>query len=327
MQCDVIVGMQWGSEGKGKIAAMLALEYDASVRVGGPNAGHTVIVNGKPRVTRHLPAAVVNRDCRLYLGAGACIDLAVLEHELDEWADYDAAARLTIDPRASLVWPHHREQEQKDCGWMGSTCKGGGAALIDKIRRHTSTPPIDTTGPLRVGSRAILVADVRTRLEQHSSVLVEGTQGVLLSLDHGDWPWVTARNVTPSAILGDIGIGPRDVRRVYGVLRTYPIRVGGPSGPMPGEITWEELAAESGKPIDPERTTVTQRPRRIARIDWAQLQRAQRLTGAHGFVVTFLDYIRFESEQARFLLDVQKHGEAPVVGASYGPAPEQGWVN
>jgi adenylosuccinate synthase len=124
-------------------------------------------------------------------------------------------------------------------------------------------------------------------------ILLEGTQGTTLSLHHGPYPHVTSRDTTVAGCLADAGIAPMRLRRVVMVCRTYPIRVGGASGPMWKEITYEDLASRSGIPIDElrttETTTTTKRQRRIAEFDWLQLRRSTLLNGPTDIALTFVD--------------------------------------
>lgn len=357
---DVLVGLQWGSEGKGKFAALYADRYGAAVRVGGPNAGHTFIHNGIQFVNRSIPCAWVNPHCRLFIGPGAVIDLDTLGRELEDCemlSGLSIAGRLLIDRNATIIKPEHVAEEERTLAYMGSTMHGIGAALMAKIRRQDSEQPLvkhaAPAGLLRViGPRHVFnlqVGDVSERLHSmvdsgDELVLLEGTQGTLLSLDHGSWPWVTGRNVLAASLLSDCGLGPLCVREVYGVMRTFPIRVGGPSGPMGHEVTWDEVARSAGLPQGlEERTTVTGRVRRVAHIDRNLLARAAQLNGVTQLLITFIDYLdgRCRNSHSSDYHDLESFMNAwphigaelsgyaaaarvPVGAVSWGPHPEQG---
>jgi len=158
-------------------------------------------------------------------------------------------------------------------------------------------------------------------------VLLEGTQGTSLSLHHGIYPWVTSRETSVAGCLADAGIASTRVRRVIMVCRTYPIRVGGPSGPMELEIEYEELARRSGIDIaelkKTETTTTTRRQRRLAEFDWEQLHRSTLLNGPTDIALTFVDYLskanrdafRFDQlkpETTRFIEEVERVSGVPV---------------
>jgi len=301
MPVDVLVGLQWGSEGKGKIAAYLAGNSYASVRSGGPNSGHTVYVEGTKYVTRHVPCAWVNKEAELYIAAGAAIDLKILAAELASFpAEYRVAERLIIDDQAVVISSRHIESEQELGKRISSTAHGVGAAYVSKLLRGEVPATLIAQSHIEAFlPRGIRIGRVSTRindlLDSGARVLIEGTQGTMLSLDHGEWPYVTGRNVTAGALIADVGVGPTQVDAVIGVMRTYPIRVGGPSGPLPNEISWEKLSMSLGRSIEPERTTVTGKIRRIGLIDWPTLKYASRLNGCTNFWITFADYLCAES--------------------------------
>ena len=158
-------------------------------------------------------------------------------------------------------------------------------------------------------------------------ILLEGTQGTSLSIHHGEYPFVTSRDTTVAGCLADAGIAPARVRRVIMVCRTYPIRVGGPSGPMTLEITYEQLAERSGIPIgqlkETETTTTTKRQRRLAEFDWTQFQRSVFLNGPTDIALTFVDYLDIKNREAyrfeqlkpdtlRFIEEVERVSGRPV---------------
>ncbi len=138
---------------------------------------------------------------------------------------------------------------------------------------------------------------------KNEKILLEGTQGTSLSLYHGNYPWVTSRDTTVSGCLAESGISPRRVRRIIMVCRTYPIRVGGTSGPMSKRITKAEIARRSrlsAKAIGhAERTSTTNRPRRFGEFDWEQLRRSTILNGPTDIALTFVDYLNGDNRNAR----------------------------
>jgi adenylosuccinate synthase len=325
---DVIVGGEYGSEGKGHIAAHLAPEYDVLVRVGGPNAGHTVF--GEPPYTHHLlPSGTLRSDAQLVIGPGAVLDVRRL---LKEVADCRVSAqRLSIDPQATIISPSDASWEMKRLrGSISSTAQGGGRATARRILyRNLAAGQVKLVRDipaLRPFMRE--TTEVLERAFQRGSrIMLEGTQGTGLSLFHGDYPYVTSRDTTVSGCLAEAGIAPSRVRRIVVVCRTYPIRVAGPSGGMGVELSWAEIARRSGIPAwklrKAEKTSTTKRRRRVAEFDWRLLRKAASLNGPTDIALTFADYLdkgnqaarRFEQldlRTIRFIEEVEKVAAAPV---------------
>lgn len=274
----VIVGGQYGSEGKGKLAAHLASTLPGpvhSVRSGGSNSGHTAYRAGHEHKLRQLPCGAVTNDARLYLAAGMVVDLPVLQREMHALAI--DPRRLMIDRNAVVMSSKDADRERVEGlgDRVGSTLSGTGAAIARKVMRD---PTLCRAADER--SLAHVVGDVsgalNRALDRREHVVVEGTQGFGLSLHHTDhWPYATGRDTTAAAYLSDCGLSPMLATDVILVLRTFPIRVAGNSGPMWDEISWEDVARESGRsePIA-EHTTVTGRLRRVGRFDWDLARRA-----------------------------------------------------
>lgn len=164
-------------------------------------------------------------------------------------------------------------------------------------------------------------------------VLLEGTQGSGLSLYHGPYPHVTSRDTNASGLLAECGVAPAAVRRVLVVFRTHPIRVAGNSGPMDGELNWEQVAVQAGVPADElrerERTSTTKRLRRVAAFDWRLFDAAIRLNRPTDLALTFTDYLGPDNRTARDLGGLnqatrelveamQERAGAPVSLASIG---------
>lgn len=259
----VVVGGQYGSEAKGHVAAHLSKQRIGDnvigIRVGGPNAGHTVVGRDGDRwALRQIPvAAVTNRHARLVIAAGSEIDTEVLEREITDLdgAGYSVSNRLFIDREVTLIDPAHKIQEAELSTRIGSTAKGIGAARAARLMRTAATYAHrgegSDTAPL---IRDWMVAGAR--------VVIEGTQGYGLGLHAGNYPYVTAGNCRVIDCLAQTGIGPWDGLIIpVVVVRPNPIRVAGNSGPMIGETTWEDLG------LNQERTTVTQKIRRVGAWD------------------------------------------------------------
>jgi adenylosuccinate synthase len=338
---DVLVGGQYGSEGKGQIASYIAPEYDVLVRVGGPNAGHRVYEDLVPYTFHLLPSGTrVAPQARVVLGPGATLSLTALRQEITDCRL--EPGRLFIDPQALLIEPSDVTFEEESLRkQIASTARGVGAATARKVLRTAAQPAVrlakdvEELGPFLRPTREVL-EDTYAR---GGRVLVEGTQGAGLSLHHGDYPYVTSRDTTASGCLAEAGIAPGRVRKTLLVCRTYPIRVQNPdggsgtSGPMVGELSWEEIARRSGLPLDEllsqERTSTTNRQRRVSEFDWVLLRKAASLNAPTDVVLTFVDYLaasnrsarRFEQltpEAHRFIEGITRVAQAPVSILSTG---------
>ncbi|HEX8745185.1 MAG TPA: adenylosuccinate synthetase [Thermoleophilaceae bacterium] len=294
MPLTVVVGGQYGSEGKGKLVSYLARSTAPSVavvRCGGSNAGHTAEGSLGRALLRQLPSGAVEPACQLFLAAGMQLDLPVLQREIEQLQI--GADRLCIDRGAVIIEPSDRTTEETHQLYdrIGSTLSGTGASAARKVLRDSSLRRAEDVPELRayVGDVAEALA---THLARGAHVVVEGTQGAGLSLHHGPYPYTTGRDTTAAAFLSEAGLAPMHVTDVLMVLRTYPIRVGGPSGPLHGELSWDEVALRSGYPTAlAEYTTVTGRLRRIGEFDWPLARRAVRLNGPTSLAVHGADYL------------------------------------
>jgi adenylosuccinate synthase len=268
MPVTVIVGGQFGSEGKGKIAQFWAEKASAraAVRVGGSNSGHTTIETSQAprRVLRQLPTAAVLSDVICVLPPGSYIDPEILLREVREVGL--PPERLVIDPNAMLITPDDIDDEQRGdlVATIGSTASGTGAAVARRIARTGRDALAGSHPDLQPYLRSS-AETLRDILERNERVILEGTQGFGLSALHSPhYPKVTSRDTTAAAVVAEAGLSPRDVDEVVLVARTFPIRVAGDSGPFGApELDWGTIAAEGGHP-DPiaEFTSVTGRLRR-----------------------------------------------------------------
>ena len=141
---DVLLGLQWGDEGKGKIVDFFAPQYDIIARFqGGPNAGHTLYVNGQKVVLHQIPSGVFHTHTINLIGNGVVLDPVILKRECATVAGFgaDVKKNLFISKRTHLILPTHRaldkaSEMQKGDGKIGSTLKGIGPAYMDKTGRN-----------------------------------------------------------------------------------------------------------------------------------------------------------------------------------------------
>lgn len=309
---DALVGGQYGSEGKGHIVSYLSKEYSILVRVGGPNAGHTVRhpVTDEPISFYHLPSGALHSpNSYLVLGAGANIYIPTLLKEITA-GDIDPA-RIVIDARANIITDEDRAAEGALVKGIGSTGQGVGVATAGKILGRTGEPRKLAGDNKELKELGVQVADtlmfMTSGIRTGEAILLEGTQGTGLSLHHGPYPYVTSRDTSVGGTAAEAGIAPSLINKVYMVCRTNPIRVqspeGGTSGPMAMETTWEEVSRRAG--VDEEElrkketTTTTKRQRRVAEFDWELLYRSSLLNRPTDIALTFVDYIHKQNQSAR----------------------------
>jgi adenylosuccinate synthase len=335
---DVLIGGQFGSEGKGQVVAHLAREYDYLIRVGGPNAGHTVWWTPKPYTFHILPSGTLHSTARLIIPPGAVIDTQTLLREIAECGvDHD---RLSIDPQTMIIEQLDRAVESDTLkGSIGSTAQGVGSATSRRVMRGKDVRLARDIPDLKP-----FVRDTREVLDRAfhdgARVLLEGVQGTGLSLYHGFYPFVTSRDSSVGGCLAEAGIAPSRVRKIVLVCRTYPIRVDNPkgstSGPMGIDINWKIVADRCKLNVrqirKAERTSTTKRKRRVAEFDWDLLRRAASLNAPTDVALTFADYIHASNRDAhrveqltpethRLIEEVERVAAAPVslIATSFGP--------
>lgn len=297
-----VVGMQFGSEAKGSIVQHPAPGVSNAVRTGAVNAGHTIYHNGEVHVMRQLPGAWTNPDTQLVIGAGAFISPKVLAKEIETIEKIvPIKNRLLIDRNAHIITEEQivDESAQDLAERIGSTSSRGregiGVAMADKVLRSARSIQAKNFDPLKQFVTNT-VDYLNEQLESGVDVLVEGTQGYGLSIDHGEFPYTTSRNATVAALADSIGVQPEYYQaNVIGVTRTFPIRVAGNSGPFAegsDELTWDEMKRITGNPaLQVEHTTVTGLPRRIATFSDAQYLEACRVNRPTEIALTFADYL------------------------------------
>jgi adenylosuccinate synthase len=294
MPVSVVIGGQFGSEGKGKVSHFLAGEMRAAavVRVGGPNSGHTVIRPDDRRVIfRQLPTAAILAGVKCVLPAGSYLDVDLLLAEM-RLAEV-ARDCLWIDPHAVVISDDDRQREAQAQlrERIGSTLSGTGAALARRVARE-SLLPFAKNDPRLTAYLRPTTEELRHLLREGHRIIIEGTQGFGLSLLHGEYPNVTSRDTTAAAFVAEAGLSPIDIDDIVLVIRAFPIRVAGNSGPLPNEIDWATITKESGSPVPiVEYTSATNRMRRVARFEPDVVQRAMLANAPTRVVLNHLDYL------------------------------------
>lgn len=333
-----IIGMQFGSEGKGAITAYLAPTATMGIRSGASNAGHTIYYNSRKFIMRQIPAVWVNPAAMLVIGAGALISPDILLNEIEYLNEFlEIKNRLFVDYRAHVITQEQIEMERRtDLALrIGSTSalsgEGIGVAAADKVLRKSSCLQAKDFPKLRP-YLSDTVDLINTHLENGGRAILEGTQGFGLSLDYGHFPFVTSRDTSVAGLAASVGVAFHKFQtEVIGVARTYPIRVAGNSGPFGDdaeEISWEEITAKSGasrKII--ERTSVTGKTRRIGMFSKKEFLMACRVNRPTRIALTFADYLDWSvydqekiSEPVKeFMTMIEELSGVPVSFVKTGP--------
>lgn len=283
MPCTVVAGAFWGDEGKGKIVSYLALkdEIDLCVRTGSVNAAHTVWIEGKRYAMHMVPAAFVYPKCRLLIGAGANVHVAKF---LEEVELANVKNRIGVDYQASIIEEKHSEQDKTSAHLkgLGTTGWGVGPAIEERIRRTAKLArDVAELKPYLTD----VAAETNNAIDAGKKVLLEGTQGFMLSLFHGTYPYVTGRDTSASAICSEAGVGPTKVDEVMLVFKAFMTRVG--AGPLPGELPKEEAVKRGWFEI----AAGTGRERRSAPFNFEIAKRAVMVNGATQAALTKLDVV------------------------------------
>jgi adenylosuccinate synthase len=334
MTAIVLLGAQWGDEGKGKATDLLGDRVDYVVRYqGGNNAGHTVVIGDQKYALHLLPSGILSPNVIPVIGNGVVIDPAVLLQEIKDLNERGInTSKLKISTNAHLITPYHRTIDKVSERFLGkskigTTGRGIGPAYADKINRigirvqdlfdqsilkqkteaalhdknqilikvfNRKSITVDEVLNEYLGYAQILkpyVTDTSLLLDQALKagkvVLLEGSQGTLLDVDHGTYPFVTSSNPTAGGASTGSGVGPTKITRVIGILKAYTTRVG--SGPFPTELFDED--GEALRKIGGEVGVTTGRNRRCGWFDAPIARYAVRVNGLTDFFLTKLDVL------------------------------------
>jgi adenylosuccinate synthase len=334
MPAIVLLGAQWGDEGKGKATDLLGDRVDYVVRYqGGNNAGHTVVIGDQKYALHLLPSGILSPNVIPVIGNGVVIDPAVLLTEIKGLNERGInTSKLKISTNAHLITPYHRTIDKVSERFLGkskigTTGRGIGPAYADKINRigirvqdlfdpsilrqkieaalHDKNQilikvfnrkgiTVDEVLDEYLGYAQILkpyVVDTALLLDQAlksgKNVLLEGSQGTLLDVDHGTYPFVTSSNPTAGGASTGSGIGPTKITRVIGILKAYTTRVG--SGPFPTELF--DADGDALRKIGGEVGVTTGRNRRCGWFDAPIARYAVRVNGLTDFFLTKLDVL------------------------------------
>ncbi len=330
MKADLIVGIQWGDEGKGKMVDMLAQNYDMVCRSqGGHNAGHTIWVDGVRYALHLIPSGVLNPNAVNVIGNGVVLSPESIIKEMEQFENLEG--RLFISDKAHLNLPYHAQIDQakeklKGDKAIGTTGKGIGPAYAEKIARsgfrvgellnpnklatdiieffeqnkaifdvlEIATPSKDELEALLNSYKEKLAPFIANTtnmvwkaLDENKKILLEGAQGTLLDIDHGTYPFVTSSSTVSAGACTGLGIAPKDIGVVTGIVKAYTTRVG--NGPFPSEDFGKDgdTMADIGKEVG----TTTGRRRRCGWFDAIAVKHASRLNGCDQLSLMKLDVL------------------------------------
>ncbi len=336
MGAIAVIGLHWGDEGKGRIVDLLVKDCNGVVRYnGGPNAGHTLVVNGETFKLHLIPSGILHRDKINVIGNGVIIDPKVLLEEIDELKGRGFFnGKLYISDRAPILFPYHKiidelEESFRGSFSLGTTKRGVGPGYTDEINRSglrmidlfsdSFEEKLKRVWDLKVKISPCLDGKVNIEdviedykgyieylksyttdtisllhdlLAQGKRVLLEGAQGFLLDIDFGTYPYVSSSSSSIGGIFSGSGINPKQLEKIFGVVKAYMTRVG--AGPFPTELKDDtgNYLRERGR----EYGTTTGRPRRCGWLDCVATKYSCIINGVDGIYITKLDVLGGLSE-------------------------------
>lgn len=331
MSVIIVVGAQFGGEGKGKISSILGCDADLSIQAGGPNSGHIVIRNGKRVVFRCIPTTALSSSGILAIGPAGIIDLDILRDEINVLGI--RPERLKIDSRALIIENRHRLSRQPAFNEKLSTGVGIGAVVSEHVVRDSSLKRAESIQEL-----SPYLADIPEMIYQYDkinkNILIQGNQGFGLSLYHGDYPYVTNRDTSVAAVCSAVGIAISRITKIVMVVRTFPIRSVS-QRELKNEITWDDVTiqANSKKTIQ-EHTSFLEQVRRVGTFDEEQFRRACIINSPTEIAITFIDYLdasdkgvtifeNLSSKSREFIFKIEDISGVPVTLISTGPDDDE----
>lgn len=309
MKVDIVVGGQYGDEGKGIVAYQLALNnaYTGGIRGGGANAEHRFTdIDGHHRCFRILPSTAAIKGMRSFIGPGAVFSKKQLME--DVMYNQISLGLVRVDARATMVTSISGDA-LKAAASRGSTHRGIGWTRVVKTLRDPNQSVIKAQSSLH---KDILLDKplIQALNDESGYYLIEGTQGALLSIDHGRYPYTTSTNVTPTGILAECGIPTSAVRDTWAVFRTIPMRVPGASGPCDGkELTFDDVAETAGIeiPLENRLQTDSGDMERVFEWSWDEFGYACDLIDPSHIALTFTDWIEdFGRDKNSWLANLQE---------------------
>lgn len=322
----IILGTQWGDEGKGKIVDLLTPYFDIIARYqGGHNAGHTVCINDKQFILHLIPTGILHENKKCVIGNGVAVDPQALLAEVEDLQKkgLNFAGRLFISDRAHMIMPYHHKvdqesENQKGARKIGTTGRGIGPTYADKMARvgirigdlletdrlkdqlkinlqilglESEFEEIYEQYTNYIPKIAPYIIDtsqlINDAIDKGETVLFEGAQGTFLDVDHGTYPYVTSSSSCAGGACTGLGIGPTRITGCLGIVKAYTTRVG--NGPLPSELNGDE--GEFLRKEGAEYGATTGRPRRCGWFDAVVVRYAVQLNDIKALAVTKLDVL------------------------------------
>lgn len=304
---NLIIGGQWGDEGKGNVTSNLALYADWVIRYNsGGNAGHTITLPDKTTIATHLiPSGFMHPQAKLGIGTDVRVCPIILKQEIEllKSKGFDVSERVFISSKASLVLPYHKQLDGMGSGDVGSTKQGMAYVAASVVLRESfrlmdfekenfreliqafvekHEVSFDKEEYLRWFEAVEYIyaflcenfeQKIRDSLSRKETILAEGAQGVMLDIIHGDYPYVTSAITTAHGIFSALAIGPNDIGRVYIVFKPYITKVGGGSFPSRMSDSYENAFRSAGNEVG----STTGRHRMVGYPDFVQMRYALEL--------------------------------------------------
>jgi len=324
----IVVGGQYGGEGKGKVAAYLAKHKKFSVvcRTGGINSKHTVIENGKTYDLRQVPTATaVGFGGKIVYGAGSLIHIKTLKEEMALLGI--STSRVLIDHQTGILTDEHVEKQRSDSRYqeIGSTLTGTGYATAQRALRKL---PLAKDFPELQPLLGDVPSFLYNTLSSEEELLIEGHQSSGLSNFHGDYPYVSNRDSTASEILSELGVGPRYPLRIVLVLKIFPTR--NHNGHLPNEMSEKEIESLGIKEYGGGSWGIPNNKRRVGRIDLEEIKRSVYLNTPTEIALTGIDYFdpnskastdfsKLSENAKQLVAQIEKVASVPVSIISTGP--------
>ncbi len=332
MVVTLVVGTQWGDEGKGKVVDYFSKDADFVVRFqGGNNAGHTIKVGEEVYKLHLIPSGVIQGKTGV-IGNGVVIDPEVLINEINQLTQRGINPKLLISDRANIIMPYHKildgaEEQHLGKKKIGTTKRGIGPCYSDKVSRKgiRAIDLIDKKNLSELLDRILPIKqriidiynidkkmDKKEILEQYynygkelkkyiskthiiinesiqkgNNILLEGAQGTMLDVDFGTYPYTTSSHVIAGGSSTGLGMGPRNIDVIVGIVKSYTTRVG--EGPLPTEL-FDEIGVYLQK-HGHEFGTTTSRPRRCGWLDLVVIKQACMISGITKLAITKLDVL------------------------------------
>lgn len=283
MIIDILVDLQFGDCGKGKISKWLLEQrnYWAVAKYnGGPNAGHAVWIGDDKYTSHMLTSAIYHPTAKIIIGPGCVLNVDKFLQELEDFKEFKVEDRVLVHPNTHIICSAHIEQDSKD-NIIGTTKQGVGPTYADKM--------------LRVGTRANQIAELKPYLldpeslyrSSKASILMEGSQGWWLDIDNGFYPYVTSSNIHPAHALSTFGFPPQNLGTIYGVAKVYETYVGENKTLVQSLEEDANLIREVGK----EYGETTGRPRQVGYLNLPRLIKAVNSTGVSFLILNKLDIL------------------------------------